>query len=85
MKTKLTSDALHDLKDLRESLADLSPDGLVNMMADIKKIIQSILRGVSKVRKTAHNDIWEKHSPRYKFLIPYCTWCNVVYFRCISS
>ena len=71
MKTKLTPDALHDLKDLREYLADLSPDGLANMLADIKKTIQSIHSSVSKGRKTAHNDVWEKLSPRYKFLIPY--------------
>ena len=79
MKLKFTPEAIADLRDLREYLAELSPYGLVNIIADIEKTIDLILDGIVKGRKTSHKDVCELLSPRYKFLIPYYVRDNTLY------
>ena len=76
MKLEFTPEAVSDL---REYLADRSPSGLANMIADIEETIDSILNGVIKGRKTSQKDIWEMLSLRYKFLIPYHMHDNTLY------
>ena len=71
MKIEFTSPALQDLEELREYLADRSPSGLVNMIADIEGTVRSIRGSIAKGRKTPHDEVWEKITPKYKFLIPY--------------
>ena len=79
MKIEFAPDALRDLDDLQEYLEVRSPHGLVNVIADIERTIASIPSGVSKGRKTSRDNIWEKLSPRYKFLIPYYVRENTLY------
>ncbi len=51
MKLKFKPEAIGDLRNLREYLAERSPYGLANMVADIEGTIDSILNGVVKGRK----------------------------------
>ena len=71
MKIEFTALALEDLEDLRLYLADRSPSGLANVVAEIEATIRDIPRSASRGRRTPRDDVWERVTPRYKFLIPY--------------
>lgn len=71
MKVAFTTPALADLEALRRYLAERSPAGLANVLADIEATVRSIPGSIARGRRTPRDDVWEKLSPKYKFLIPY--------------
>jgi len=79
MNIKFTSPALQDLEDLREYLAERSPSGLERILQDIAQTVQEIPTGVSRGRRTPRDDVRERISIHYKFIIPYHVRGTTVY------
>ena len=71
MNIEFTSPALQDLEDLRNYLAERSPTGLKHILQDIEQTVRDIPTSISRGRQTSRDDVWERISPRYKFIIPY--------------
>jgi toxin ParE1/3/4 len=79
MRIEFTSPALRDLEDLRIYLAERSASGLANVLGDIESTVFDIPKSVARGRKTPRDDVWERVSNRYKFVIPYHVRGGVVY------
>ena len=79
MKIKLTSLALRDLEEMRAYYKPRSEMGLANMVAEIQETITNIPDHVSSGRKTPRDDVREKVTPKYGFIIPYYIRDNTVY------
>jgi toxin ParE1/3/4 len=71
MRLVLTVAATNDLRELREYLAAVSPQGLRSVASAIERRIQAALRFPESGRHVSHDDIREAVEPRYGFLIPY--------------
>ncbi len=79
MQIEITPLARIDLEELEDYLLELSPSGLKNVVADIKETIWSIPGSVIQGRPTPRDNVFEKLSPKYKYLIPYTIMDDTVY------
>jgi len=66
-----TRKAKRDLQTIREFYGARSPSALQNIVGDIVAVVQDLPQSISKGRQTTHPDVWEKLTPKYKFLLPY--------------
>jgi len=79
MEIRFTTPALLDLEELRIYLGEHSPQGLENVISDIEKTVYGIPGSLSKGRRTPRDDVFEKITPKYKYLIPYTVRNGVLY------
>ncbi|MBL4745899.1 MAG: type II toxin-antitoxin system RelE/ParE family toxin [Flavobacteriaceae bacterium] len=79
MIIEYTSPALRDLEELRIYLTGRSLSGLQNVIADIQEATISVSQSLSKGRKTSHDKILEKISPKYGYLLPYYIKGDTIY------
>lgn len=79
MQIRFTTPALLDLDELRVYLSDRSPQGLDNVVADIENTVFGIPTSLSKGRATPRDDVFEKITPKYKYLIPYTVKDDTLY------
>jgi len=71
MKVKFTSQATRDIEDLRIYLAERSYSGLTNVLSEIESYIKSTAENPSLGRRTPRDDVRERVTKKYKFLLPY--------------
>ncbi len=71
MKTEFTTLALQDLEELRVYFSERTEIGLQNILADIETSIKIIPDNLAIGRPTPRDDVREKITPKYGFLIPY--------------
>ena len=79
MRIHFTENATTDIQELESYLGDLSPSGLKNVVADIKETIRKIPGSIVKGRPTPRDDVFEKLTPKYKYIIPYTIEDNTLY------
>lgn len=79
MQIRFTEPALLDLDELRVYLSDRSPHGLDNVVSDIESTVFGIPTSISKGRRTPRDDVFEKITPKYKYLIPYTVKDDILY------
>jgi plasmid stabilization system protein ParE len=79
MRIEFTTPALRDLEELRTYLSARSGSGLANVLGDIESTVIDIPKSISRGRKTPRDDVWERVSSRYKFVIPYHVQSGAVY------
>lgn len=79
MRIVYLTPALDDLVNLRQYLGERSHSGLANVTADIVQTVEGIPGSVARGRKTPRNDIWEKVTAKYNFVIPYHIRGNTLY------
>lgn len=85
MRVVYLTPALRDLENLREYLGARSPSGLAHVIADIIQTVEGIPGSVARGRKTPRDDIWEKVTPKYRFVIPYHIRGNTLYILHVYS
>lgn len=71
MIIEFTTPSLEDISRLREHLGPKSPSGLENVISVIEKTVFGIPASISKGRKTPRDDVFEKVTPKYGYVIPY--------------
>jgi plasmid stabilization system protein ParE len=71
MEIVYTRKAMQDLQSIREHYEARSEPSLHNIVADIVHVVEDIPQSLSRGRKTAHPDVWEKVTPKYGYLLPY--------------
>jgi plasmid stabilization system protein ParE len=71
MEIIYTRKAMQDLQGIREHYGPLSEPSLHNIVSDIVHVVEDIPQSISRGRKTAHPDVWEKVTPKYGYLLPY--------------
>ncbi|MGV6851627.1 MAG: type II toxin-antitoxin system RelE/ParE family toxin [bacterium] len=79
MRIYFTEKASVDLQELEAYLSELSPSGLRNVIADIQGTIRGIPSSILQGRRTPRDDVFEKITPKYKYLIPYTIQDNTLY------
>ncbi len=79
MRIEFTTPALRDLEELRTYLSARSGYGLPNVLGDIESTVSDIPKSISRGHKTPRDDVWERVSSRYKFVIPYHVRGGAVY------
>jgi len=79
MNIEFTSPALYDLEELRTWYQPRSKRGLANMLTEIQETITRIPDQISSGRPTPRDDVREKITPTYGFIIPYYICDNTVY------
>jgi toxin ParE1/3/4 len=79
MLIKFVDPALQDLEELRLYLTERSPSGYSNVITEIQTTVRSLPNSLSKGRATPRDDVWEKITPRYKFIIPYHVRGDIIY------
>ncbi|NRA88875.1 MAG: type II toxin-antitoxin system RelE/ParE family toxin [Rhizobiales bacterium] len=79
MIIEYTSPAIRDLEELRTYLAERSETGLRNVITDIQETALSVSHSLSKGRKTSHDEVFEKVSKKYGYLLPYYIKGNTIY------
>ncbi len=70
MNVEFTSPALRDLEELRAYYKPRSKTGLANMLAEIQETITNIPEHIASGRKTPREDVREKITKQYGFIIP---------------
>src|SRR6056297_272867 len=71
MEIIYTRKAKRDLQDIREYYGPRSPSGLQNIVSDVIGVVEDIPYSLSKGRQSPNPDVWEKITPKYKYVIPY--------------
>ncbi len=71
MKIKFTTPALQDLEELRLYFSERTETGLENILSEIETAIKIIPENVASGRTTPRDDVREKITKKYGFLIPY--------------
>lgn len=79
MRIHITEKAVLDLQELEDYLLELSPSGLRNVVTDIKETIRGIPGNITQGRPTPRDDVFEKLTAKYKYLIPYTIKDNTLY------
>lgn len=79
MKIKFTTLALHDLEELRLYFSQRTETGLINIISEIETTIKAIPENVASGRKTPRDDVREKITLKYGFIIPYHVRGNIVF------
>ena len=79
MNIEFTSPALRNLEELRAYYKPRTEMGLANMLAEIQETITNIPDHVASGRKTPRDDVREKITKEYGFIIPYYVRDNTVY------
>ena len=79
MNIEFTSPALRDLEELRAYYKPRTEMGLASMLAEIQETITDIPDHIASGRKTPRNDVREKITQKYGFIIPYHIRENTVY------
>ncbi len=79
MRIEFVTPALRDMDKLRTYLATRSAPGLANVISDIESTVFDIPKSISGGRKTPRDDVWERVSSRYKFMIPYHVRGTIIY------
>ncbi len=79
MKIEFTTLALQDLEELRLYFSERTETGLANILSEIETTIKTIPENVAIGRKTPRDDVREKITKKYGFLIPYHIRGNTVY------
>lgn len=79
MNVVLTAPALHDLENIRAYLAEHSPQGRESVMTDIQEILHSFESGLVRGRPTPRDDIFERITRKYSYLLPYTVRNQTVY------
>ena len=79
MIIKFTTAALMDVSDLRVFLSPKSETGLEHVLSVIEQTVFSIPNSISKGRKTPRDDVFEKITPKYGYVIPYYIRSNTIY------
>lgn len=79
MEIRFSTPALVDLEELRTYLKDLSPQGLQNVTDEIERTVYGIPDSIARGRRTSRDDVFEKLTPKYKYLIPYTLRDNILY------
>jgi toxin ParE1/3/4 len=71
MNIELSESALQDLEELRIYLGERLHAGLANVLEDMEKTIRDIPQNLMPGRRTPRDDVRERISARYNFIIPY--------------
>jgi len=71
MRIIYTREAKQDLAALREYYEPRSSISMQHIVGDIISVVDDLPMSLSKGRRTPHPDVWEKVTPKYKYLIPY--------------
>ena len=71
MQIVYTRQAKQDLQEIRKYYCERTASGLQNIVTDIVKTVADIPNSIFKGRTTPHANVYEKISPKYKYLIPY--------------
>lgn len=79
MRIKITTSAAQDFEELRKYLAGRSHTGLQSVLADIEETIRSIPDNLLLGRATPRDDVRERITPKYRYLIPYYVRGDIVY------
>ena len=79
MQIHFTTPALIDLEELRTYLSEHSNSGLQNVISDIEQTVNTIPSSISQGRSTPLDGVFEKLTPKYKYLIPYTSRNNILY------
>mgnify|MGYP003956743525 CR=1 FL=1 len=79
MQIIYTQKALRDLQAIREYYGSRTPMGLQNIVNDIINVVEGMPNTLSKGRSTPHPDVWEKVTPKYHYLLPYCIFQGKLY------
>jgi len=79
MKIEFTTPALNDLEDLRLYFSKRSESGLRNILLEIEDAIKTIPDNISSGRPTPRDDVREKITTKYGFLVPYHVRGNILY------
>lgn len=79
MKVTLTTEALHDLENIRTWLTERSPQGRETVMADIRELIRSFSDGLVRGRTTPRDDVFERVTRKYGYILPYTVKGDTVY------
>ena len=79
MNVILTTPALQDLENIRAYLTERSPQGKESVMKDIREILRSFKSGLIRGRPTPHDDIFERVTSKYGYLLPYTVRHRTIY------
>ncbi len=79
MEIKFTTPALKDLEELRLYFIERSEASLRNILSEIEDAIKTIPVNLSSGRPTPRDDVREKITNKYGFLIPYHVRGNTLY------
>ena len=79
MIIEFTTAASMDISDLRGFLAPKSEIGLEHVLSEIEQTVFAIPNSISKGRKTPRDDVFEKVTPKYGYVIPYYSRGNIIY------
>lgn len=79
MRIVYTRKARQDLQEIRDYYGTRTPTGLQHIVNDITSVVKDIPNSLSKGRPTPHPDVWEKVTPEYKYLLPYCIFQGKLY------
>jgi len=79
LRIKFTKLAAEDFEALRVYLSKKSYVGLQSVLADIESTILSIPDNLLLGRPTPRDDVRERLTPKYKYLIPYYVRGDIVY------
>ena len=79
MQIKFSTLALIDLEELYEYLPEKSPSGYLNVSSDIENTIRDIPSSLLRGRQTPIDEVWERVTPNYGYIIPYCKRGDICY------
>ena len=79
MQIVYTRKAQQDLQEICEYYEPRTPTGLQNIVNDIVNVVEDIPSTLSKGRSTPHPEVWEKITPKYKYLVPYYVFRGKLY------
>lgn len=79
MQIHFTQQAASDIQSLERYLGPLSQSGLHNVIDDIEQTVKAIPSSIARGRSTPRDDVFEKITAKYKYLIPYTIKRNDLY------
>ena len=71
MQIVYTRKARQDLQEIRNYYGSRAPIGRSHIVNDIVNTVKDIPNSIFKGRATPHPHVWEKITPKYKYLLPY--------------